>query len=79
MIDQMRHEIRKTKILALQLPQRLDYSMREHDQIMDAFLKKNSELAETAVIKHLQNQMTAIEQALSGATNSPSKGKSKDG
>ncbi|OGQ83491.1 MAG: hypothetical protein A3F90_03075 [Deltaproteobacteria bacterium RIFCSPLOWO2_12_FULL_60_19] len=72
LIDQMRQEIRKTKILALQLPQRLDYSMREHDQIMDAFLKKNAELAEAVVIKHLQNQMAAIEKALHGSTRSPS-------
>lgn len=66
LIDQMRQEIRKTRILSLRLPQRLDYSMREHDQIMDAFLKKNSALAETVVIKHLQNQMAAIEKALRG-------------
>ena len=72
LIDQMRQEIRKTRILALQLPQRLDYSMREHDQIMDAFLKKNSELAEATVIRHLQNQMEALKKMLGGSTRSPS-------
>ena len=66
LIDQMRLEIRKTRILSLHLPQRLDYSMREHDQIMDAFLKKNSHLAETTVIKHLQNQMEALKKVLHG-------------
>jgi DNA-binding GntR family transcriptional regulator len=60
LVDQMRQEIRKTRILSLHLPQRLDYSMREHDQILDAFLKKNPELAEATVIKHLQNQMEAL-------------------
>ncbi len=66
MIDQMRREMRRTRILALHLPQRLDYSMREHDQIMDAFLKKNPELAEATVIKHLANHMKALKQALHG-------------
>ena len=66
MIDQMRQEMRKTRILALHLPQRVDYSMREHDQIVDAFLRKNPELAEAAVIKHLQHHMEALKRALNG-------------
>ena len=72
LIDQMRQEIRKTRILALHVPQRLDYSMREHDQIMDAFLKKNPELAEATVTKHLQSHMEALKKALHGSTSSPS-------
>lgn len=68
MIDQMRQEIRRTRILSLHLPHRLEYSMREHDQILDAFLKKNAQLAETAMVKHLNNQMQAIKKMLeSGA------------
>lgn len=66
LIDQMRHEIQKTRILSLHLPERLDYSMREHDQILDAFLKKNPELAEATVVKHLQNQMAALIKVLHG-------------
>lgn len=66
LIDQMRHETQKTRILALHLPQRLDYSMREHDQILDAFLKRNAELAETTVVRHLKNQMEALIQVLHG-------------
>jgi DNA-binding GntR family transcriptional regulator len=64
MIDQMRQEIQKTRILSLHVPQRLDYSMREHDQILDAFLKKNPDLAEATVIRHLKNQMEAIQTIL---------------
>jgi DNA-binding GntR family transcriptional regulator len=64
LISEMRQEISKTRLLALQLPQRMDYSMREHDQILDAFLKRNPELAESTVLKHLSNQMTAIKQVL---------------
>ena len=71
LIDQMRQEIRRTRILALHLPERLDYSMREHDQIMDAFLKKNSELAEATVIKHLQNHMAALKKVLTASTRAP--------
>lgn len=64
LIDQMRQEIQKTRLLSLHLPQRLDYSMREHDQILDAFLKRNPELAETMVVKHLENQMEALKKIL---------------
>lgn len=64
LIEQMRQEIQKTRILSLHLPQRLDYSMREHDQILDAFLKKNPELAEATMVKHLQNQMEALKKML---------------
>jgi DNA-binding GntR family transcriptional regulator len=64
MIDQMRQEIQKTRILSLHVPQRLDYSMREHDQILDAFLKRNPDLAEATVIRHLKNQMEAIQAIL---------------
>lgn len=66
LIDQMRHEIQKTRTLSLHLPQRLDYSMREHDQILDAFLKRNAELAEATVVQHLQNQMEALIKVLHG-------------
>lgn len=66
LIDQMRREVQKTRILSLRLPQRLDYSMREHDQIVDAFLKKNAELAEATVVKHLQSQMEALIKVLHG-------------
>jgi DNA-binding GntR family transcriptional regulator len=64
LVGEMRQEIRKTRILALQLPQRLDFSMREHDQLLDAFLKRNPELAESVVLKHLANQMSAIKNLL---------------
>jgi DNA-binding GntR family transcriptional regulator len=46
--------------LLLRTPQRLDYSMREHDQIMDAFLKKNPALAESTMVRHMQNQMETL-------------------
>ena len=64
LIDDLRQDMQKTRILALRLPERLDYSMREHDQILDAFLKKNSELAETAMVRHLTNHMKTLHKAL---------------
>jgi DNA-binding GntR family transcriptional regulator len=64
LIDQLRREIRKTRTIALHLPQRLDYSMREHDQILDAFLKKNPQLAESTMVRHLNNQMDTLCKAL---------------
>jgi DNA-binding GntR family transcriptional regulator len=64
LIDQLRQEIQKTRILALHLPLRLDYSMREHDQILDAFIKKNAQLAESTMVRHLNNQMETLRKAL---------------
>ena len=64
LIDELRQDIQKTRVLALRLPERLDYSMREHDQILDAILKKNSELAESAMVRHLTNHMKTLHKAL---------------
>ncbi|MGH7872231.1 MAG: GntR family transcriptional regulator [Candidatus Binatia bacterium] len=64
LIVQLRQDLQKTRILALQAPQRLDYSMREHDQILDAFLKKNPALAESTMVRHLKNQMEALRKTL---------------
>jgi DNA-binding GntR family transcriptional regulator len=63
LIEQLRQELQKTRTLSLRLRQRLDYSMREHDQIMDAFLKKNPELAGIAMARHLNNQMETLKTA----------------
>ena len=60
LVEQLRQELQKTRILSLRQPQRLDYSMRDHDQIMDAFLKKNPELAAGAMVRHLNKQMETL-------------------
>ncbi|HEX6176314.1 MAG TPA: GntR family transcriptional regulator [Candidatus Binatia bacterium] len=70
LISEMRRGLRKARLLALQLPQRTDYSMREHDQILDAFLKRNPDLAESTVLRHLANQLTAIKTILQSAEGS---------
>ena len=64
LIEELRREIQKTRLLSLHMPQRLDYSMREHDQIMDAFLKKNPQLAESMMVQHLSNHLKALGKAL---------------
>ena len=64
LIDQLRQEIQKTRLLALQLVDRVEFSMREHDQILDAFLKKSPDLAEAAMVRHLTNHMAALREAL---------------
>jgi DNA-binding GntR family transcriptional regulator len=60
MIDGLRREIQKTRVLALGATERLDYSMREHDQILDAFLKKNPELAESTMVRHMNNHKETL-------------------
>jgi DNA-binding GntR family transcriptional regulator len=63
LLEQLRQELQKTRALSMRLPQRLDYSMREHDQILDAFIKKNPDLAAAAVSRHLNNQMEILKSA----------------
>jgi DNA-binding GntR family transcriptional regulator len=70
LIEELRREIQKTRLLSLHMPQRLDYSMREHDQIMDAFLKKNPQLAESMMVQHLTNHLKALRQALDSGSES---------
>ena len=70
LISETRRGLRKARLLALQLPQRTDYSMREHDQILDAFFKRNPDLAESTVLKHLANQLTAIKTILQSVEGS---------
>jgi DNA-binding GntR family transcriptional regulator len=60
MVDGLRREIQKTRVLALRATERLDYSMREHDQILDAFLKKNPELAESTMVRHMNNHKESL-------------------
>jgi DNA-binding GntR family transcriptional regulator len=64
LVEELRREIQKTRLLSLHMPQRLDYSMREHDQIMDAFLKKNPQLAESMMVQHLTNHLKALRKTL---------------
>jgi DNA-binding GntR family transcriptional regulator len=68
LIEELRREIQKTRLLSLNMPQRLDYSMREHDQIMDAFLKKNPQLAESMMVQHLNNHMKALGKTLDSSS-----------
>jgi DNA-binding GntR family transcriptional regulator len=67
LIDQLRQQIQKTRILTQRLDRRLDHSMREHDQIMDAFLKRNPALAESTTVRHLNNQLESLRKAIDGA------------
>jgi DNA-binding GntR family transcriptional regulator len=68
LIEQLRQDLQKTRALSLRLPQRLDYSMREHDQILDAFVKKNPDLAAAAMTRHLNNQVEFLKsEAVKGA------------
>lgn len=60
LLDQLRRDLQKTRPLSLRMPQRLESSMRDHDQILDAFVRKNAELAAAAVARHLSNQVAFL-------------------
>ncbi|HWP60093.1 MAG TPA: GntR family transcriptional regulator [Candidatus Acidoferrales bacterium] len=67
LVDQLRQEMQKTRLLALRLPERLEFSMREHDEILDAFVKRNPALAEAAAARHLNNHLAALKKVLATA------------
>ncbi len=62
MLEQLRHDLQKTRPLSLRLPPRLEASMRDHDQILDAFIRRNPELAAAAVSRHLGNQVALLKE-----------------
>lgn len=64
LLDKVWRDLQKTRPLLLRLPQRLDASMRDHDQILDAIVRRNPELAAAAVSRHLNNQVTLLKNEL---------------
>jgi DNA-binding GntR family transcriptional regulator len=60
LIERVRSQIIKTRILSHAVPNRLDESMREHKGILSAFLRRDAGRAEKRVIRHLENQERAF-------------------
>lgn len=69
LLDQVQRELQKTRPLQLRMPQRLDALMRDHDQILDALIRKNPELAASAVSRHINNQTTLLKNELGKGGN----------
>ncbi|MED5579815.1 MAG: GntR family transcriptional regulator [Nitrospinota bacterium] len=55
-INNLRRQILKTRIITLQVPGRLTSSMEEHEKILEFILKNEGGKAEKMVIKHLELQ-----------------------
>ena len=64
LLEQVQRDLQKTRPLLLRMPQRLDAWMRDHDQILDAFIRKNPDLAAAAVSRHVSNQATLLKNEL---------------
>ena len=56
LIDNLRRQILKTRVITLSYPGRLDASMAEHEEILDAIMKGDARRAESLVINHLEIQ-----------------------
>ncbi len=56
LVEQVRSQIVKTRILSHEAPDRLDQSMREHKEILSALICRDPIKAERCVIQHLENQ-----------------------
>ena len=63
LLEQLRQELQKTRTLSMRLGQRLDNSMREYDQLLDAFIKQNPDLAAAAMVRNWNNQMEMLKTA----------------
>ena len=60
LVEQVRSQIVKTRILSHGVPGRLDQSMREHKGILSALIRRDSFKAERRVSRHLKNQERAF-------------------
>lgn len=60
LVEVVRSQIVKTRILSHLVPGRLEQSMREHKGILAAFLRRDPARAEKRVIRHLENQERAF-------------------
>lgn len=56
LIENMRRQILKTRVISMRYPERLENSMAEHKEILDAILASEGKKAETLVIGHLEKQ-----------------------
>ncbi|MFQ5692195.1 MAG: GntR family transcriptional regulator [Nitrospinota bacterium] len=61
LVESVRSQIVKTRILSHEVPDRLDQSMREHKGILSAFLRRDPVAAEKRVVRHLENQERAFQ------------------
>lgn len=60
LVESLRMQILKTRVLSLSVPDRLEESMREHEAILLAFRRRDAKGAEDRVMRHLQNQGRAF-------------------
>ncbi|MBT4094260.1 MAG: FCD domain-containing protein [Nitrospinaceae bacterium] len=56
LIENLRRQILKTRVITLRFPGRLAGSMDEHDEILQAILEGRERDAESLVIAHLEKQ-----------------------
>lgn len=70
MIDKLRRQILKTRVITLNYPGRLDESMAEHEEILQAILAGDSREAERLVIDHLEKQSRFVLDLLSSESES---------
>ena len=56
LIGNLRQQIMKTRVVTLHAPGRLEGSMAEHEDILDAILDGDARAAERLVIRHLEIQ-----------------------
>lgn len=59
-INGLRKKILLYRLKSLSLPERLDQSIKEHRELLEAFRKRNAEKAETLMRIHLKNQKSAF-------------------
>ena len=68
LVERVRSQIVKTRILSHGVPDRLDQSMREHKGILSAFLRRDPGRAEKRVVRHLENQERAFRSLLASSS-----------
>lgn len=71
MIENLRRQILKTRVITLRYPGRLEGSMTEHEEILEAILSGQEEKAETLIIEHMEKQRQFVLGLLRNTAENP--------
>ncbi len=71
LIENMRRQILKTRVISMRYPERLEDSMAEHEEILGAILAGEGRKAESLVIEHLEKQREFVLDLIREAQDDP--------
>lgn len=71
LIENLRRQILKTRVISMRYPERLEGSMAEHEEILGAILAGEGRKAESLVIGHLEKQREFVLELIRDTNDDP--------